>query len=174
MTDEQLAKLNQLIEIRGKNREQGWRKTADIIGQHILDKTPALDFSVLLSSLHQDPDDAPNTITKIKIKHINEYAQRLNDALAIVMYSWDDDHKTVIAALRHLIHHWRIFDAWDYDEDITHIKTVFTKIRFHDQFFDNSEIINYINDAGTIVGSDEILEVLFKKTGAPEIDSRFY
>ena len=150
MNNEELLKLTNL---RILNRQQGWRRTVDIIGQHILSTLEPLDFTVITRSQYEIKH---NPLIRAKYKAIQEYIRRTQEALSIILYSFDDNPEEAVAAVRHLTYHWRLLD---WTKHFVTIQQTMFKLDFME-----SEIWNHWAEC---VGVD-LLD--------PEetIDSRFY
>jgi len=99
-----------LLEYREINRQRGWRATADHIGSHILTKTTdPLDLDVVFYSkewLAHSPMD------RAKYKQAETFFRRIQEAMLIVLYSFDDSPEDCVAVMQHLIHHYKLFDCY--------------------------------------------------------------
>jgi phosphoribosyl-ATP pyrophosphohydrolase len=114
MNTTSLDSILSLQQYREQNRQRGWRATADLIAQHILDKTGSvnlrdIDRKVILSRWRDD-EIKPSATEKVINKQIKEFARRLEEAMLVLLYSFDDDPEACAAAMAHLVYHWRVFD----------------------------------------------------------------
>ena len=99
-----------LLEYRETNRQRGWRATADHIGSHILTMTTdPLDLDVVFYSkewLAHSPKD------RSKYKQAETFFRRIQEAMSIVLYSFDDSPEDCVAIMQHLVHHYKLFDCY--------------------------------------------------------------
>ena len=126
-----------LAEYREANRRMGWRATADIIARHIITQSQEpLDFDVLGKRF---PDDyTVDPLTRCKIRDVKEFSRRLEEAVAIIMYSFDDSKETAFACVRHLVFHHCIFTtgSWRFVEHFRATPTWQEFLKRHDKLFD--------------------------------------
>ena len=102
-----------LLHYREINRRIGWRATSDIIANHIFTMTTEpLDFEVIFYN-KEWLDHSP--IDRIKNKHVEEFFRRIQEAMCIIMCSFDDSPEDMVAAMQHLVHHWKLFDCYRKD-----------------------------------------------------------
>jgi hypothetical protein len=118
--------LIRLADYREANRARGWRATADLMARHIREKaTPVLttrehlDQMFINGGLGIVSRAARERFASDPVfKSIEGYARRLHQAVALLLFSFDDRPEDIVAAVKHMIHHGRVLDFGGPDPDL--------------------------------------------------------